>query len=168
LREVTELDRWAHSLHLGQLALIVLTAAVYLAWVSEAVRRAYRRDPEFPHSLGWAQASFFVPFACFYLPAKIANSLVHVANGRVGFARRGLNPVIAAWWTAWVLAIAGGQALRTRESRERPSWQDLEDLAAMVTFSDGCLILAAIFAILMVRQVAGLWLSRPETSPEVA
>jgi hypothetical protein len=38
----------------------------------------------------------------------------------------------------------------------------------MVTFSDVCLIVAAAFAILMVRQISGLWLSRPETSPEVA
>ena len=131
---------------------LVVTAVVFIAWF----RRAYKNTAAFSaprrYSAGWAVGGWFVPFASFFIPKKIANDIWRGAdpNGRTGSDGQ-VPAVLNAWWASWIaLGLAarfgtmGGSSTSAHDALNR-------NLGSVVMFA--AFVVASVLAAAVVRSV---------------
>jgi hypothetical protein len=110
------------------------------------------------HSAGWAVGSFFVPFANLIIPFRAVRETWAKSDPEVPFdnyvppSEPSAPPVMNAWWAFWLISnFVANAAFRVWLRADTPgemylaTWLDV--------FSEALSIPAAIFAILVVREI---------------
>src|SRR5215218_2247537 len=97
------------------LLLVLLTGILWLVWWAKAHRAASERRGDLRYGRGWAIGGWFVPFASFVVPKRVADDLWTAAHEphhpRDDVIRSGW---VLGWWAAWItssvtsLGIRGG------------------------------------------------------------
>jgi hypothetical protein len=152
-----------------QLAVTVLTAVAYLAWLSRTVDNLQaltgRRPIATPR---WSIIWWFIPIANLFKPFQIVNDLYRrtLPPGRRG------SSIVAAWWVFWVLnslAIQAGQYVWS----SAVYLDTLELSLFLYLVGDVADFLAAVLAIVIVLRIQ-FWADwrqsrmRPSSDPGLA
>ncbi|MFE3827513.1 DUF4328 domain-containing protein [Streptomyces sp. NPDC059092] len=139
----------------AQVAAVLATAVVFLVWFHRVRRNADVFDPSAHRmSAGWAIGGWFVPFANFWLPRRVAGDIWAASTrpGPDGAAPRVSYALVNAWWTAWVCTLVLGRyASRAYDKAEEA--EEVRQAAAALFAVDLLDIAAAVLALLFVRKL---------------
>jgi hypothetical protein len=132
------------------IAVVVVTAIVFIVWFHRAYRKTRALGGEMRYSDGWAIGAWFIPIGWFWIPKKLANDIWWGTERPEYRTWRARSAVLTAWWLAWVFAwvplrFSGTGSLNNLDDARRAN------LAALTTL--GLLLLAAAFALFVVRQI---------------
>ncbi|MEV7026571.1 DUF4328 domain-containing protein [Kitasatospora sp. NPDC093558] len=120
------------------LPLIVATAVVFVRWFHRVRVNAGVFAPEaHRHSAGFAIGGWFIPFAMWWIPRKVALDTWR-ASGPAGGTW-----VVNAWWAAW-LAKTVGSAIVSRVGHYPGGYSPFDQVTVVVL---------GVLAILFVRQL---------------
>ncbi|MFC8231204.1 DUF4328 domain-containing protein [Streptomyces sp. NPDC057287] len=137
-----------------QLLAVLATAVVFIIWFHRVRINAEVFDAGLqPMRPGWAIGGWFIPFANFWLPRRVAAG-VWAASAQThpdGSWRTVSKVPLDLWWTLWVVST-----LFTRFASKTYDQAELSEVAGAVTLvmaADGLDIAAAVLAILFVRKL---------------
>ncbi|MFJ2215793.1 DUF4328 domain-containing protein [Streptomyces sp. NPDC087864] len=151
----------------AQVAAVVATAVVFLVWFHRVRRNADVFDPSAHRmSAGWAIGGWFVPFANFLLPRRVAGDIWAASTlpGPDGGAPRVSYALVNAWWTAWVCTLVLGRyASRVYDTAEEA--EEIRQAAAVLFAVDLLDIVAAVLALLFVRKLTRMQHARATGAP---
>ena len=149
----------------GVLFVLMLTAAtLFILWLrrvrlnAESFCRAEHR-----HNRAWVIAGWFVPVVWFWIPKQVVDDIV-VASSPETPADAEMLPmeqsrVVLIWWAAWV----GSNLLDISYPLVQPDPMTAAGLAgsaALTTVSTAFMVVAALFAVRVIRFVNDLQASR--------
>ncbi|MFI1222706.1 MULTISPECIES: DUF4328 domain-containing protein [unclassified Streptomyces] len=143
-------------------AALVATAVVFIIWFHRTRRNAEVFDAGVQRmGPGWAVGGWFVPFANFWFPYRVASGIWEASaqtrsdGGWRTVPRTPLN----LWWGAWVVSLLFSRATgRLWERAGEP--EEIVRAAGLVAASDTVDIVAAVLAILFVRAVTRMQVER--------
>jgi hypothetical protein len=132
------------------LAALAVTGIIFIVWFSRAYRNTRALGGDTRYSNGWAIGAWFIPIGWFWIPKKLANDIWWGTERPEDGAWRARPALLTSWWLAWVLAwvplrFAGTGSLNNVDDARRAN------LAALATL--GLFLLAAVFALFVVRQI---------------
>ncbi|WP_153457163.1 DUF4328 domain-containing protein, partial [Streptomyces smaragdinus] len=141
-----------------QIVALIATGVVFVIWFHRAHRNAasFRSGPLRMGS-GWTIGAWFIPFANFVIPKKIANDIWQCStpptlDGNFQLSRRGL---LNAWWIVFVAdRIIDQIAARQYNGAELPD--ELGDAAGTMMLADVLDIAAAVLCVLVVRKLTSM------------
>lgn len=155
--DVDSVDSFLRATGLTQLVLLLLTAVVFLLWLSRAYRNAIAmgiRNPRY--GTRWAIGCWFVPFVNLVVPKNVSNDVwrgsdPEMAYGDPAFMKRPVAAFIHWWWGIWLLSgllsrIAANSNYDARNADE------LRASASLFFAADALSIAAAALAILFVAR----------------
>lgn len=157
LAELRDADRIASNVARAIVVAIIVTGIVFIVWFHRLVRNLVVTGRWQGGSPGMAAGAWFIPVANLVIPVQYANAAWKASDDR---SRRGAGP-IAVWWTFWVAQAV----LRVVAAAIDPTTDDVNILNFFAKLDDyknartlealsfGLLVLAAIFAILVVEQL---------------
>lgn len=131
------------------------TVVVFCVWMY----RSYKNLSLFgirnlSYSPGWAAGAFFVPILNLYRPCQIAQEMWRASNPDIpeGAPWRSTSGsgLIAGWWTFWILTNLVANVNFRLALNERA---DPHALSVGTIIGDSLSIVAAVFAILVVKQL---------------
>lgn len=167
MQEAEQLDARQGAIGLTQLALLVVTAVVWLIWF----RRAYRNlSPLGVESLrfkpGWAVGSWFVPILNTVRPKEITNDIWRASDpdlpaeqGGPGLGRP-VWRLIDLWWAA---GLIGGVMERMAFNRREPrSPSEYLSFARWLVAGDAAAVVWAVLAYFVVRAITRRQTARHE------
>lgn len=135
-----------------EFAAFVTTAIVFIVWFHRAYRKTRTLGGEMRYTNGWAIGGWFIPMGNWWIPKKLANDIwwgSHPDGDRWSWSER--PALLTSWWVAWVGAgVSGWWAFRTGDVTDVDEAL-LFNLAATVSLALS--LLAAVFAIFVVRQI---------------
>ncbi|WP_128893089.1 DUF4328 domain-containing protein [Erythrobacter sp. HKB08] len=100
----------------GIVGLVWLASAMFLSislliWIYRAHSNLSEQGVEMDYGAGWAVGSYFIPFVNLVVPFRAMRELHNRSQGEIPeHAHSGVEDV-AAWWTAYLVAIAVQTAL---------------------------------------------------------
>lgn len=161
IADATANDSREQLIAIIQLLVLVATAVCFLMWI----HRAHKNLPalgagNLEYSPGWAVGGFFVPFLNIVRPFQVMREIWKASDPEVelsiphSWQYVATSPLIGFWWAAWLISNLLGQ-LVFRLSGENNSIDDLLALTYLAIASDVVGIIAAVFAILLVRNIDG-------------
>lgn len=174
LEEVVRLMGWD-----GLFVLLTTAGAAcfFIAWLYRARRNLEGAGVAgFSWARGWLVGSWFIPFANLVIPYRIVAEIADASDRRSLWwvpgrtARRGL---LAGWWTAWV-ALSLVQVVDNFTSsvldEELPTVEQLDAIKtvalAVVVLNMVLVVVAAVLAVLVIRQVTRHQYERATSAPE--
>ncbi|MFC9426512.1 MULTISPECIES: DUF4328 domain-containing protein [unclassified Streptomyces] len=150
-----------------QLATVVATAVVFLVWFHRVRKNAQVFDPGAQRMApGWAIGGWFVPFANFVLPRRVAGDIwaASTLRGPDGAAPRVSYALVNAWWTVWVCTLVLGRyASRMYDKAEEAD--EVREAAAALFAVDLLDIVAAVLALLFVRKLTRMQHAKATGAP---
>jgi hypothetical protein len=134
------------------------TIVLFCLWIYRAYKNlSYFRVRGLKYSAGWAVGSFFVPILNLFRPCQIAQETWRASDPDVplddprAWQSSSSSGIVGLWWAAWLISnIMANVALRMEL---RDPGQGGEAAAGINILSDLLSALAALLAILMIRQV---------------
>jgi len=148
--QADEYDVTTALLALLQLAVLLATGVAFLAWLSRTVDNVPSLGGGVPSvtprwSIGW----WFVPIMNLYRPFLIVRDTYRrlAGSGETG------SGMIVAWWVAWVANDLLGIIALTRPAPETLDALRTEVVSA--SFNDLLTMIAAVLAVVVVREVEG-------------
>ncbi|NYI05236.1 DUF4328 domain-containing protein [Allostreptomyces psammosilenae] len=138
----------------------IATAAVFICWFQRVRRNAGVFQPQWQrHGQGWSIGSWFVPFAAYVLPARIAcdvwlSSEPHRQSA--GARPQRIPPLVGTWWTTWVAANILSLVSGLLTGNTAPTADDYTLLAGgygLLTLSQLFAVAAGVLGLLVVRRV---------------
>ena len=104
LAQVQANDDRQQLVGLGELALIVPAAVVFIRWFKRAYENVSAVGGSGRWGSGWAVGGWFVPFLNLWRPKQIANDIWAAANQRSGV-------LLGWWWAAWIVTGVLGRII---------------------------------------------------------
>jgi hypothetical protein len=138
-----------------QVALILVTAIVFIRWFRRAYKNVDALGGERRFGTGWAIGAWFVPILNLWRPKQIANDLWRTSDPDHPTETRADAPVssvLSVWWilflvSNWISQVAGRLAFSGDTAHE------LKNSTAAFLFADAVDIFAAVFAITVVLKL---------------
>ncbi|MFE3491482.1 DUF4328 domain-containing protein [Streptomyces sp. NPDC059175] len=129
------------------------TAVVFIVWFHRVRRNAGVFAPDLQRrGAGWAIGGWFVPFGNFWIPFGIAVDVLRASHPDPYGRQPSRQGILRAWWGAWVLSwFVHRFALLAYDKAQTA--QQLRDAAGPLVVSASLDLVAALLAILFVRQV---------------
>jgi len=152
--EATAYDTGVAHLATASLALVVVTAIAFLAWLSRTVDnvpalRGGRPSVTPRWSIGW----WFIPFANLVKPYQI----VREVHDRMAIgASSGGDWIVLAWWVSWVpgrVISAVAELLAEPINPDAPNLDALAKLYSVRGIADSLTFVGAILAIAVVLRI---------------
>lgn len=138
-----------------QMLALLATAVVFIVWFRRVRLNAEVFDAsQQPMKPGWAIGAWFVPIAQFWLPRRVAKG-VWAASARFdadGNWRTESTAPLDRWWAAWVLSAIFGR-VASEVYQRAGDVEGIRDATALYMAADLVNILAAVLAIVFVRQL---------------
>jgi hypothetical protein len=130
------------------------TGVAFVVWFAVAYHNLDGLGARQRWGMGWAIGGWFVPFANFVMPKRLANDLW--AGSRRSSASRADRPpessaLLNCWWAAW---IAGAVVVFFIRSNGTNTPQHALGTNTAYIVRDSLLIVAAVLAILVVRAIS--------------
>ncbi len=160
-QEVIDTARRVQAWSVIQILGVLATGIVWVCWQHRAqanLRPLGVPDPKF--SPGWVVGWWFIPFANFVMPYQTMTELWKGSGPHHGVAWRmqPTMPLIPIWWGAWVLSQildrAAAAMIPTADTSNVPLLiQKVNDSLHWVIAADVILIVAAVLAIMVVRDI---------------
>jgi len=136
-----------HAVHLAaviDLALVVVTATLFIAWLYRTCRAVASYSPDaLRHGPGWAIGGWFVPFLNLVRPKQMVDDAW--ASATVPHERPPLY--LHVWWAA---LLASSLMARVASAGSSASATDLADADRLRVWADGLDLIAAGLAIVVV------------------
>ena len=146
---------------LMELAVYLVTAVMFLIWLYRARTNAELLSP-WPHRRGrpWVIWGWIVPIISLWFPKQIVDDIWASSQPGVLARSRDLasaprSGLIWAWWLAWVFSVWIGQ-VSSRLFWKADELPELKQAAQVDIFLNVATIVAAIFAIAVVRSITRL------------
>ena len=155
--DLRDAERLANNVTRGIVVAIVVTGIVFVVWFHRVVGNLIASGRWRGGSLGMAAGGWFIPVANLVVPLQYANGAREASDDG---SRRGAGP-IAAWWTFWVAqAVLRVVAVAVDPNDDDVNLlnffsklDDYKNARTLYAVSFRLLVLAAIFAILVVEQL---------------
>lgn len=157
LSRIDRLFQMSDQLHAVAL---LACAAVFITWFHQAYRTACAQAPgRFGKGPGWGVGAWFIPFACLWLPYRIAVDMWSEGLRRAPAATRGNGSFLPVnlWWGSFVGSVLLQQyaALRYRSAADLDAYLDAVTLGvAGDVLNVGAAAAAAHFAVRLHRMQA--------------
>jgi hypothetical protein len=136
---------------------ILATAVVWLIWHYRAQSNLDALGAADKHfSPGWAVGWWLIPFANFVMPVRTTAELWRASDpsaGAIDWKGRRLTPLFAVWWTAWLARIPFSSLGRTAAPNRGATIDQLIHQQWFGVGVDVVTVIAAIAAILLVREI---------------
>jgi hypothetical protein len=140
----------------------VVTAIVFICWFNRAHSNLEPLGARgLAYTSGWAAGCWFVPVLNLFRPIQIAQEIwrhsdpVEIANPP------GNSALLGTWWAAWIASNVAGQiSLRLNMAVNTP--QSLKEATTVSIVTEVIVILAAMFAIAVVRTIDARQTARAE------
>ncbi|MFH9606439.1 DUF4328 domain-containing protein [Streptomyces sp. NPDC017448] len=150
----------------AQGAALLATAVVFIVWFHRTRRNAEVFDPGVQRmGPGWAVGGWFVPFANFWFPYRVASG-VWEASARTGPDagwRTAPKTPLNLWWGAWVASLLSSRLTERMWERAEEA-EEIVRAAGLVAASDALDVVAAVLAVLYVRAVTRMQVERAARS----
>jgi hypothetical protein len=157
--DATANDNRQQLIGIIQLLVLFATAVCFLMWF----HRAHKNLPalgagNLEYSPGWAVGGFFVPFLNLVRPFQVMREIWKASDPEVDLSVPhswlyvATSPIIGFWWAAWLIAGFLGQ-IAFRLSINNTSIDEMVMLTYLTIASDAVSIIAAAFAIVLVRSI---------------
>ena len=146
---------------------LLATAVVFIVWFRRVRLNAGVFDESLqPMKPGWAIGSWFVPIANLWLPFRVARGVWEAsarfdADGNWGTETRG---TLNRWWAGWIATIALSR-VASQVYEQTDTVAGIRGATALYMAADLVNILAAVLAILFVRQLTRLQGERATLGP---
>lgn len=129
------------------------TAVVFIVWFHRVRKNAEVFAPDLQRrSAGWAIGGWFIPIGNLWIPCGVAADILQASHadpyGRQA-ARRG---ILSLWWGVWVLSLLVDRYATVVYDHAETAPQ-LRDAAAPLVVGASLDLVAAVLAILFVRQI---------------
>jgi hypothetical protein len=169
-------------------AVFVVSAILFIRWFRRAYANlpALRSDARFKP--GWAIGGWFVPILWFWRPKQIANDIWRGSDPSpraIEFAKTDVGALLGVWWAAWIIGgfvytrstvaywntPASSDAGISALLGDLEGARDIRYAAILDVVASGIDIVAAVLAILVVRELTSRELGRARllaTLPERA
>jgi hypothetical protein len=154
-----EIDGWRQMLFLVRRGVIVFIAIVFLIWFYRAFKNLVLGGvSNLRFSPAWAVGGFFIPFAFFVIPYMVMSELwkgsfALVDEGsKATWRDRPLGGNVVSWWALFLL-MAIGSGVTAQYSIYAKSIDSLLIAAVLQILFDIVSLAAAIFTILVIREV---------------
>jgi hypothetical protein len=138
---------------------IVATIIVWLVWQFRAQSNLDALGVSDKHfSPGWAVGWWLIPFAFFVMPVRTMAELWRASDPAataIDWKSRRLSPLFAVWWTAWLLRFPLGSLARAAAPDRGASLDQLIRQQWFGVGVDAVTIIAAVMAILLIRDITG-------------
>jgi hypothetical protein len=146
---------------LVQSALMIATAVAFCIWTFQAYKNLTRlRVRGLKHSPGWAVGYFFIPILNWFKPCVVfvemwrASAPTAAADDPTAWQRTNGASLVGLWWICWIASrILGNCSARLSFPPANPSLQELQTQSGVAILCDALSILAALFAILLVKRI---------------
>lgn len=171
-------------------AVYVASIVLFIRWFQRAYSNLPALRSELRFKRGWAIGGWFVPILWFWRPKQIANDIwrgTDPSPRSLQMTKTQVAPLLGFWWAAWIISgfvytrsslayASNPTAVEAWLSAALGSTEDAEDIryaAILDVVANGIDIVAAVLAILVVRQLTSRELERdrmlgalPETVPD--
>ncbi|MEU4389574.1 DUF4328 domain-containing protein [Kribbella sp. NPDC023855] len=146
---------------------LVAAAVTFISWLRQVRANAemFCRAPH-RHGRGWVIGGWFVPVISLWYPKQIVDDVVAASSPRTSPHADRLpeetSGIVLIWWATWI-----GSNLLDLAAPSTPDNPAAGDLLRMASFSIGSAVLsvvAAVYAVRVVRLVNNLQMSRPWTA----
>ncbi len=150
---------------IGQFVVYVGTTIVFLMWVHRSYKNLAAFGVRTEYTPGWAVGYFFIPFVNLVRPHSV---LTEIWKGSEPEPRSAGAPsgsgLVTAWW---LLFLAYSFTARAASRMETPSDHAMKLAAAWFSLSsDFFSVLAAVLAILMIREISRRQAARSAGLPQ--
>jgi hypothetical protein len=148
-----------------QPVIYIATVVVFCLWIYRAYKNLSLLGVSgLRYSAGWAVGSFFVPILNLYRPCQIAQEMWRASDPDTpaeeprAWRQASGSAVIGFWWGFWLISnVVQNVAFRMNMSGQGGSEARVIGMAG-----DGLSIVAALFAILMIKKVRDRQVARYE------
>lgn len=152
-------DKFARSATI-QLVATLLCAVTFLLWLARAHNNASALGAPPRETKAAALFCWFVPIANLFVPKRVVNDIWRGSDPDdpepppPEWRKRRVSGLVQAWWITWLLGgFLGNVLLRRAFNEDIVTPEDLRSEGYGYLVSDAIYIVAAILAILMVREM---------------
>lgn len=160
---ITEVEATANDARQGfigiaQVVVHLTTVVLFLMWIHRAHRNLSAlgaRNLRF--SSGWAVGYWFIPIMNFFRPYQVVKEIWKASDPNTdpadasSWQNATTSSVIGWWWAFWLIYNFVGPSFRF--SAQAKTLTDLSAMSWVSILSDGTIIVATVFAILVVRGI---------------
>lgn len=143
---------------IGNLFITLLCAIPFCLWIHQAYKNLFSFGVTgLQYSPAWAVGSFFVPILNLIRPGKVVREIFNASDPQLvkidnkDWIEVKEPKIVAFWWTSFLLAACLNQ-LGNIFFRQN-TLSNIKYTTVLSTFADISLIVAAIFAILMILEI---------------
>jgi hypothetical protein len=160
LGDVTTSDDQIHALNGAALGLLALTVAVWLVWWTLAYRAAERTRGNLRYRRSWAIGGWFVPFANFVVPKRVADDLwtASVVPEWPRDEESTSSYLILGWWTSCILSVA----IALFAQRHPDTVSELLTRNAVLLGRTVVVVVSAVLAIRLVGRITAGFVAQSE------
>jgi hypothetical protein len=162
--EILRVDDRSRMIAGVDLALFAIAGIIWLAWQhrSQADLHALR-IPSLEYTPGWAVGWWLIPFANLVKPFQTVRELWKASGPDPRWWLTATWSIIGWWWAAWIVGDVLGRFAFTLFVDDASTIDSLIAADRWLIASDALSLIAAIFAVLIVRSIVG----RQERLPAV-
>jgi len=162
LGERQDADDLAAGAGLAYTVVFVVSVVSFLLWYSRAYRNTIGLGIRAPRwGTRWAVWYWFIPIVLLFRPKQVVNDIWRGSSPGLqrpappGWVEGTVSPLIHWWWAAWLLASLLDQiAFRASIGDGGPrTLEEFHSEATAYVFADAADVIAAVFAILVVRAI---------------
>lgn len=156
--ELETSDMLVAGVEVLRLLVLVGTAVPFCMWMYSAHKNLTMLGARrLTYTPGWAAGSFFVPILNLFRPCQIAQETWRASDpDRLmadGWRDVPGSAMVGFWWAFWLLGNIGQRIGAKVRDMPPPSIESFRSGDVIITFSACMSILAALFAILMIKQI---------------
>jgi hypothetical protein len=154
LSEIAADQHRVDTLNAVWLAVFAATGVAFVVWFAIAYHNLDGLGARRRWGMGWAIGGWFVPFANFVMPKRLANDLwagSHRASASRAMQAPESSILVNCWWAAWIAAAVTVFFIRSNGTNTP---QHALDTNSAYIVRDSLLIVAAALAVLVVRAIS--------------
>ncbi|MEJ8659296.1 DUF4328 domain-containing protein [Streptomyces sp. MS1.AVA.4] len=135
---------------------LLATATVFIVWFHRVRTNAGVFAPDLQRrGAGWAIGGWFIPIGNLWIPRGVAGDVLRASQHDTYGLEPARTGLLNAWWGAWLWSLAFDR-YATKAYDKAGDVEAIHDASALVMAGAGFDIVAAVLAILFVRQVTAL------------
>ncbi|WAC18369.1 DUF4328 domain-containing protein [Luteolibacter sp. SL250] len=151
--EATANDSRQGMVFVVRLITFIATTVCFCMWIHRANRNSRGFGAQnMQFTPGWAVGWYFIPFANLVKPCQSMAEIWKVSGDPFGWTQRKAGPVVATWWTLWILNNISSN-VASRLSGNARNIVDLQASTVAWMVAIGISIASAVSAIILVRGV---------------